>query len=108
MADINSTILQDIALKLRGHDVQSLPSIADAVEKARQSVEASNASGSASDGDRKEQDKSYAYTIILTKKRSGKIRTLSMTASSAEAAKTAAKASLGNGEKITSVSESLA
>ena len=107
MADINSINPQDIAQKLRGQEAQTPPSLADAVEKARQSVEQSNDTGPASDDGRKEQDKSYAYTIIFTKKRSGNIRTASVTASSPEAAKIAAKSMLATGEEISSVSENL-
>lgn len=108
MSDISTKALQDIPPKHRG--IEGIAPVAGAsanktIKKAQQTIDASSASGSKSDNSRKENSSPSTFTVMITNK-SGEIRAMSLSAGSADEAKSAATSGLSQGEQVSSVSAS--
>jgi|GEM_PF-3890902 len=108
MSDISTKVLQDIPPKHRGVE-ETTPvagaSATQSIKKAQQTIDASGASGGKSDNSRKDSSSSSTYTVMITNK-SGEIRAISLSAGSADEAKSAAASGLSQDEQVSSVSES--
>jgi hypothetical protein len=99
---------QDANFKPTGPEPQQVSAVdplQKVIDKARESVISSGASGSETDAGRQGREERLVYTILICNC-SGESRAVSIKANSSEAAKNAAKAALDEGEEVTSVSES--
>ncbi|MBC8268443.1 MAG: hypothetical protein H8E36_06820 [Rhodospirillaceae bacterium] len=106
MADISTKIVQEIPLKQRGHDVQNPLLDTPLPENAEKKIEASDQSNPpGSQSGQGSTDQKHTFTVMISKK-SGESHATSITAGSADEARAAAQSGLGQGETITSVSES--